>query len=135
MPSRIINAGWLNPYDLARFKEPELIMKDLAIDIGNSSITINHSFFCYGNGHNNESIGSPFTRLVIEGKIGRDTYYYPIRINPQNGGIKRASRYIYDVTIRRAGATHPDGSLDDTDIDINVGIEVWQEKEWQNIRY
>ena len=28
-----------------------------------------------------------------------------------------------------------DADFDDTDIDINVGIEVWQEKEWQNIRY
>jgi hypothetical protein len=72
---------------------------------------------------------------VIEGKIGQDTYYYPIRVNQENRGIRRGCRYILDITITRAGATDPDGSLESIGLEINMEVEEWKEKEKYTVGY
>jgi hypothetical protein len=68
------------------------------------------------------------TKLVIEGKIGGHTYYYPIKINPQGGGIARGCRYNFDIVLTRTGVTDPDGELNEEDIEINMEVEEWKEK-------
>ena len=126
---RFLNSGMLNEEDILPFTERDIIIQDIGEIVGNNVLTLNRSFLCFANEPGYESIGSPFTRLVIEGKIGGDTYYYPIKVNQENGGLKRGCRYILDITITRAGATDPDGSLELGGLKINMEIEEWREKE------
>jgi hypothetical protein len=118
---------------LGRFTEPEMIMQKLGISIGNTTEQIQRSLYCYVNEPMEESIGSPITKLVIEGKIRGDTYYYPIKINPQGGGIARGCRYNFDIVLTRAGVTDPDGELEEGDIEIIMEVEKWKEKEGYSV--
>lgn len=133
--SRLINPGMLDEHNLEHFLEKDIIVQDITKDIGNQSLSIDCKLFCYANEPDKESIGSPFTKLVIEGKIAGDTYYYPIRINPQGGGVAPGGKYIFDIVITRAGATHPDGNLEEDDIEVNMEIEEWREKEWYEVGF
>lgn len=127
LPSRIINTGRLEKDILNTFRDSTLISGFIAREIDREGVYPALSLCCYPNNSTKESIGSPFTRLVIEGKLGNDTYYYPIRINPERGGISRGGRYCYDIVITKAGATDPDGRLDDCNITYKMEIEEWKE--------
>ena len=127
--SRFINIGMLDIGHLNKFAEHDMITQNLDIEIGNNITHIHRSLFCYANRPIEESIGSPVTKLVIEGKIGGNTYYYPIKINPRGGGVARGCRYIFDIVLTRAGITDPDGELNEEDIDIIMEVEEWKEKD------
>ena len=129
LPSRIINAGMLDNGILSLFMDKTIIVQDIGPRFGKQTVQVDKSFLCFANQPIQESIGSPHTRLVIEGKIGADTYYYPIRINDINGGLGKGNRYILDVVLTRAGATDPDGTLEESGIEINMEVETWKEKE------
>lgn len=134
-PLRIINAGMLDETHLQSFYEKDIIVKNIDSIINKEKTLLNCSLFCYANNPTEESIGSPFTKLVIEGKIGNDTYYYPIRINSQEGGVTRGKAYIFDIVITRAGVTDPDGELGIGGIDIKMEIEPWKEKDWYTVNF
>lgn len=131
--SRFINTSMLDTGHLGQFTEPEMIMQKLGISIGNTTEQIQRSLYCYVNEPMEESIGSPITKLVIEGKIRGDTYYYPIKINPQGGGIARGCRYNFDIVLTRAGVTDPDEELEEGDIEIIMEVEKWKEKEGYSV--
>ena len=133
--SRFINTGMLDTGYLNQFTEQGMIAQNLDIDIGRTTTQIQRSLFCYVNQPIEESIGSPMTKLVIEGKIGGDTYYYPIRINPNGGGIARGCRYCFDIILTRAGVTDPDSELNEEDIDITMEVEKWKEKDGYIVRF
>ena len=133
--SRLINPGMLDEHNLEYFLEKDIIVQNIAESVGSQSISTSCTLFCYANEPVEESIGSPFTKLVIEGKISGDTYFYPIPINPDGGGLTPGGKYIFDIVITRAGATHPDGNLKEEDIDIKMQIEEWKEKEWYDIKF
>lgn len=133
--SRLINAGMLDECQLEHFEEKEMIVQEIATDIGSETVPVGRSLFCYANEPEEETIGTPFTRLVIEGRIGGGIYYYPIRINPQDGGIANGCRYVFDIVLTKAGATDPDGNLEEEDIEIEMKIEKWSEKEWYEVKF
>lgn len=133
--SRLINPGMLDENNLEHFLEKDIIVQEIAKHIGKQSISTDCRLFCYANEPDEESIGSPLTKLVIEGKIAGDTYYYPIKINPQGGGMVPGGKYIFDIIITRAGATHPDGNLKEEDIEVKMKIEQWREKEWYEVEF
>ncbi len=132
---RLINPGILDELHLEAFKEKDIIVQSLREDVGQEAVKAACSLFCYANSPGEESIGSPYTKLVIEGKIGSDTYYYPVKINPDGGGVASGGKYVFDIVITRTGATDPDGDLVEEDIEINMEIEEWREKEWYEIRF
>lgn len=134
-PSRVINAGISDDGHLQSFNHKDMIAHNIDRTIGKEKVTLNRSLYCYANNPGEESIGSPFTKLVIEGKIGNDTYYYPIRINPKQGGISRGTTYIYDLVITRAGVTEPDGELGLGEIGIKMEIESWKERDCYTIKF
>lgn len=136
-PRRIINCGRLFPEDISRFKNKEMIVGDIAERIGAQTLMPDKCFRCYPNCSEGESIGTPYTRLVIEGKIGGDTYYYPIEINRDGdgNGIERNCRYVFDIKITQTGLTDPEGSLDQKQIKTRMNIVKWEEKEWYDIVY
>ena len=138
-PSRIINAGRLNENDLSRFQHPEIIFNQINENIGHERVYPEIILEAYPNFYPEESIGTPYTKLVIEGKIKGHTYYYPIPINRGKGstepGIRRDKSYIYDLTITRTGLNDPDGVIKEEEIKANMEIKEWKEKDWYDIRF
>ncbi len=134
-PRRIINAGRLCLEDMENFKEPDLLMQEIGEDIGRNPISPDIRLWCYQSAHPEESPGTPYTRLVIEGRISGRTYYWPIDINrdtDQEPGIWRNRRYAYDVKITRKGSTSPDVPVKPEDISINQEVTEWKEiKEYE----
>ena len=137
MPLRIINTSMLNQEDIKDFREADLIAGQVADRISGSRISPDLHFLCYPNRADTESPGTPFTRLVIEGKIEGDTYYWPININRQGGGmgIGRNCRYIYDLTLRRKGTTDPDIPILHEDIETRLEIMPWKEIQEERIEF
>lgn len=132
MPQQIVNAGRLSENDLAAFSHPEMLIKRMESPVGNETAIPEISLYCYPNDCNEESAGSPFTRLVIEGEISGHRYYYPIDINREEGtsggaGIGRNSRYVYDITITRTGTGDPDITADPEMMMLHCSILPWTE--------
>lgn len=135
---RIINHRSLMPEDVIRFRNPRHISDSLG--------TVNPSvsypdirFLCYPNTSTEESMGTPFTRLVIEGKIQGQTWYWPININRECGsdheGISRNRRYVYDITIRSRGTKDPDTPIVPEMAETTFTTEKWEEKEPYHVSF
>lgn len=140
MPTEIINAAGLSETDMSRMSHPEMLSGTLAGNIGDNTVYPEISLYCYPNDCVEQSIGSPFTRLVIEGKLCGQTYYYPIDINRGDDlqgevGVGRNSRYVYDIIITRTGTTDPDIPADVTMVDINMTVRPWDELEEDEITF
>lgn len=138
-PERIINQGRLNIEDISKFTHPELVYQELDCSVGHDKVYPEIRLKAYPNYHPYESIGTPFTKLVIEGKIMGNTYYYPIAINRNTEndkyGLRRNMCYIYDITIRRSGLTDPDGNIEASFANIDIEVEKWKERDWYDIRF
>lgn len=132
--TRIINNGMLNESDLRMFRSKEIISRHVAEEVGRSTILTDATFLCYPNTPEEDSPGSPFTRLVIEGTVDSHTYYWPITVNA-SGGVERGCRYIYDVSIRRIGVTDPDTPVEPTGIEFEMNIRPWHEKEEYSVGF
>lgn len=130
-PKRIINPGRLCQEDVRLFSETSLIVQEIPQDIGTSWIYPDIRLWCYPGNIEEESPGTPYTRLVIEGKISGKTFYWPVNINREEGGsgIGRNQRYIYDIKITRKGSDDPDRPVNTEDLDISFEIKTWEEKE------
>lgn len=139
MPTRIINHGSLSDEDMEGFLEPDLIFRNIEEDIGEERIETGISLLCYPNASPEESPGSPFTRLVIEGSIDGERFWWPIDLNRDNEverqGLYRNHCYSYDIVIRRKGSSDPDTPVDIEDIDLKINITPWTEKEGYPARF
>lgn len=133
-PNRIINTGCLNPDDLKSFIDPGIIVQEVADIPGMQTIDPGINLLCYPNPAIEDSPGSPHTRLVIEGVIDSQVYYWPVTIN-QGIGTGRGERYVYDIMIRRKGVTDPDTPIDGTSVDIRLSIKPWTEKEEYSVDF
>ena len=114
-------------------KDPSLLCADIIEDIGKSPLEANINLHCYPNMSSAESPGSAFTRLVIQGDIEGQTWYWPININRSTtgvgAGVERNMNYIYDIIITRKGSADPDTAISTGSITINMNVEEWREKE------
>lgn len=137
-PIRIINSGMLNEDDVSRFSAPEIICQRIKSAVGANRIFPGIRLLAYPNCLSAEHVGAPYTRLVVEGRIRGKTYYYPIAVNrpgTDGFGIRRGQCYTYDLTIRKAGLTDPDGIIDDKYMEMNMEIMKWEEKDWYEIGF
>lgn len=138
-PSRIINCGRLNEDDIMKFNCPDIIFQTLEDKVGNERIFPEIRLRTYPCSFRFESIGTPYTKLVIEGRLKGNTCYYPIAINrstdSDDAGVRRNRRYIYDLTITRAGLADPDGVIEPLYAEIELEVEKWKEKEWYDVRF
>ena len=136
MPERIINAGFLNRSDLSKFRDSSLIIKHIEKSIGKDGIQEDIRLYCYPNMAEEESPGSPVTRMVIEGKVSGKTYYWPIDISRGPGkGISGGKSYIFDVRITRKGTTDPDIPVRTEEVNIRFEEESWIEKEGYTVGF
>ncbi len=129
-PKRIINTGRLREEDMEKFTNPDLIMQEIPKGIGSQTSYVAISLWCYQNCHQKESPGSPYTRLVIEGKISGQTYYWPIDINreaEEEAGIWRGKCYSFNIKITTKGASDPDIPVKTDEIIINQEVAKWKE--------
>lgn len=121
-PSEILNQGKLSESDMQALNYQRLLYSYLGngqkIDNGYSYGKT--SLYCYPNDAAEESLGTPYTTLVIEGLLDGKTNYYPVRINRKGyghsvgvEGISRNARYTMNVTITGPGADSPDGEVPD----------------------
>ena len=132
---RIINHKGLIAEDLRHFKDSTLIIKHLD-DIGSSVIYPSASLLCYPNTSREESLGTPMTRLVLEGKIQGETWYWPLDINRYGAeGVGRNCRYVFDVTITGKGTKDPDRPVTREMAEIIFKVEQWNEKEEYSVEF
>ena len=102
-----------------------------------SAELLSHLYLVTPNETEAEGPGSPFTRLVIEGKVDGTTYYWPININRKDGGtgISRNCRYVFDVRLTRLGHTDPDIPVETEDAEIIMEVQPWEELEEYGVRF
>lgn len=137
LPTRLINVGRLCEEDLELFADPGLVFREITGTVGKTPVWPDIRLWCYPSNAAEESPGTPYSRLVIEGKISGSTYYWPININRGNDGdgISRNRKYIFDVRITRKGSTDPDIPVDADNMEITFNSEPWEEKEEYQVRF
>lgn len=130
-PSKLANVGILNESDICKFAEPALVMQDLPSEIGEDILFPDIHLRCCPNHGAEEGLGSPYTRLVIEGKVQGETYYWAETVN-RNGdgnGITGAGKYVYNLTIRRKGSRDPDCPASISETEFTFSEKKWEEQE------
>lgn len=100
--SRTSEPSWANYREMIYEDYP--IYCDPGVSLSTSVIFPGILLYCYPNVISEETPENPFTRLVIQGTIEGDTYYYPINIPLLEGG----KEYAYNITITRTGTSDPD---------------------------
>ena len=127
---RMINPGMLNDHDVRKFQDPSMIVQKIDEGIWKYGTGLRKSFVCYPHtGQNDRS-----TRLVIEGKIDRETYFWPFEVGSPEG-IEKNCRYIYDINIRRKGTTDPDCLIDPAVVELDLKVKPWSEKEEYRVMF
>lgn len=134
-PSRIINQDRLIENDLDGFIEPRLIYHEIDNSIGKSPMDTELVFMCYPNSSVKEYFGSSPTRMVIEGSLDGNTWYWPVNIGDPEQGLKRNHRYIYDIRLSRKGATRPDSAIFINEIVTDYEVVRWEEKEEYSVSF
>ena len=137
--SRIINQGRLVMEDVSHFSDPSLILQHIEGEVGAKGVDTDIRLRCYPNSSREESPGSPFTRLVIQGVLDGDIWYWPIDINREEGalhpGIESNSIYIYDIVLTRKGSADPDTAIKTGTASIALEVKRWEEKEDYTVTY
>lgn len=138
-PRQIVNAGEPDYKYLEGMKCPDILLQKIPGSIGEQRYMTEISLLCYPNSCEEEGPGTPFTRLVIEGDIDGQTYWWPININrgkdTAEPGIHRNRRYTFDITIRRKGTSGPEQLIEIEDADIFMEIDSWKEKDNYSISF
>jgi hypothetical protein len=131
--TRIINQGRLVHEDVARFKDQSLIYQRIEGEVGTEGTMCDIRLRCYPNMVAEEGPGSPFTRLVIQGILDGNVWYWPIDINRGDGcspeGIEGNCTYSFDIVLTRKGSADPDTAIKTESAKIMMEVEKWEEKE------
>jgi len=98
--SRMPESSWAN-FGAATEAIPPVPIEG---SVGSEPLSAGCTFLCYANDIVEETPLHPFTRLVIEGSLLGNTYYYPISIPSLKGG----ERHVFDVVLTRLGTSDPD---------------------------
>lgn len=138
LPQRIINAGMLREEDMEGFDMPEMVVRSIAPEIGTETLHSSVSLHCYPSMGETEGPGTPFTRMVIEGRVEGTTCYWPVTVNRTGGeedGIGRNRLYIYDIVIRRKGSADPDTPVNISQAEFSMKTRPWNEKEEYRVTF
>ena len=127
-----LNLGGMSDGDMASLKCSGLVCSAIQGSIGEDAVHPGIVLKCYPNAPEHETMGSPFTRLVIEGTLRGRKYYYPIDINrsgPDAGGegLRRNVRYAVNVVITRTGTDAPDIPATSDMVSSIVKVVPWED--------
>lgn len=129
-PTRLINSGMLSSFEMRQFSDTSLICQDIADKAGKKTIHPDACFMCYPN----DLESGRRTRLVIEGRLQGVLYYWSIEVGAGNG-TERNRTYAYNIVIRRKGTTDPDILTEVKDIEFDITVKPWIEKEDYPVRF
>ena len=106
LPSETLNGDGLSENDLGRLAYSGMVYRFLGdgTPSGEGATYGSTSLYCYPNEAEEESVGSPFTKLVVEGLLDGETRRYVIPVNRgvftgAEEGIGRNCRYVFDLTL------------------------------------
>lgn len=132
VPTAPINTDGFPDEAIRSLENPGMVYAAFGCDIGSNAVYPDIRLYCYPSSGEEDSAGSPYTRLVIAGDIGGKRYYYPININrgefgniAGKPGIGRNCRYTLDITIRQTGSADPTVPVSPETVSIGAGIEPW----------
>lgn len=122
-PDDVLNYGGLVASDMSSLPGASLLYRDLPSFPALTPYRAEADFFCYPNDIPQESLGMPFTRLVVQADIGGETCYYPIAVNrPDSGyrdgrpGLGRNVLHCVNLSLTRRGSDSPEGEIPTEDI-------------------
>ena len=132
-PSSYVNFRAYREMDMKMMRCPEMAYAEGIADVGiNSSGFSRVCLYCFPNTCPEDTVGSPFTRLVIEGEIQGRIYYWPVNINREGfgydtgePGISRGAHYALDITLTGKGTDDPDLPASGNQLRINSRILPW----------
>lgn len=141
-PESIINHGKLSDEDMAEFRNPSMLRMELDCAVGDNVVHPETALYCYPNLSEEYGLGTPFTKLVIEGTLDGKRTFYPIEVNRGDwksasgkDGISRNRSYIYDITITRRGTSAPDIPISMHDAGCRLSIRPWNMAEDRIVEY
>lgn len=114
----IMNCGFLDENAVNDMSSPGMLFCD------NPSSGCSLYCYPYVSQDGYESLCGP-TRLVIEGRIRGNTYYYPITLDEDC--MRRGLCCIYDITLTRSGGVDPDSALLPQTVLLSVSTSEWME--------
>lgn len=128
-PEEIVNAGHLEDDYIRGMAFPQMLYAKIDGPIGPSGTAGPVTLYCYPNESVEDTAGSPFTCLVVEGKICGRTWYWPIPVNRDSysgKGISRNCRYIFDIRICRTGSDDPSIPVRPGDVITGFSVGDWK---------
>lgn len=137
----IANYGHLDSTYLESMRNPGMVCRSVNRKVGKQAVRTDIRLYCYPDNGKEDALGAPLTRLVIEGKLKGETYYYPLDINRVSrpgyyaDGLKRGGSYVFDVTITRRGSKDPDSPVSGENITASVSIGEWGGMKDETIHY
>lgn len=138
-PTGIINSGELDRGQVMCLAEPDMLLRSLNVPVGKATYTPCISLLCYPNSSSEESPGTPYTRLVIEGTLDGERLMWPIDVNHGEGtvnpGIHRNCSYVHDVVITRKGVSDLDEVISSDIMKVCMEVMKWEEKEGYSIEF
>lgn len=93
----------------------------------------NSVFYCYPCTRGEEELGQCAPRLVIEGKAGSSTWYYPVNIGTEK--VERGRCYNMYITITRLGMTDPDVAAETGSVSLRFEQKEWNIYENETLDY
>ena len=126
-----LNAGRLDPERTAALRKPEMVFQTLEGPVGEEVRLPDLRFYAYPNSSEEDALGAPFTRLVIEGTLLGETCYYPISVHPLESG----KSHVFDITLTRFGTADPDIPATGDQVRLQDAVAPWNEMEAQTQRF
>lgn len=126
----MVNKKEFKASDTVGFAMKDIVCTDIP-NIKKVAQDIDQYFYAYGN-----SGSEGKTKLVIEGKLGEKTYYYPIRITDKNGAdllSANTALNITDITITRPGSEDPDVDVEYGTVKFIVNVVDWVKRDSSNV--
>jgi len=120
-PVSWMNMGQLDSAAVLDLPYPEMLLQEGCGPIGVQRIYPDKVFFCYANPATEDQLGSPVTRLVLEGSIGGTSCYYPVNLPRMLPG----SSYQLDLTLTRMGSPSPDIPVESGTVLVQTDILPW----------
>lgn len=126
-----INPGFLDRKSLEGMAHPEMLYQELGMDFGAERKEVGCTLYAYPNPIEEESLGKPFTRFVIEGVLDGKRCYYPINIP----SLYADRRYNMDITLTRMGSPDPDTAVEPGTVILEIKTRPWAEFDEYTVRY
>lgn len=110
---------WYNEAGYDASTSPSFLYDAVSSGVVQSGATYStdHYFYCYPNATSTD------TRLVVEAKVGGNTYYYPVTLDV----LEQNRSYACTLTITRLGSDDPDIPVEDGTVNFTVEVEEWVE--------